>query len=237
MNPYISVVIAAWNEEPYVPRAIAALKRQSIPRSEFEIIVIDNASDDGTFVAATSAGADRVFSEPTRGTNIARQAGFLKSVGKIVAFLDADCEPPPDWLMRVSRALSKDGVAAVSGPYDYGFRNIKKFADRFYAHFCFAHAHWFLPIFFRKPVGIIRAGNFAVRRSVLEDIGGLPPRTFWGDDTAIAMAIVCGGKFVRYDPSLVVKSSPRRFEREGLLRTSWRYVVHFFREYLSYPTP
>ena len=233
MNPYISVIIAAWNEERYVPRAIAALKRQRIPRSEFEIVVVDNASDDDTSMAATRAGADRVVLEPRRGTNIARETGFRNSVGKIVVLLDADCEPPPDWLIRISRTLSKDGIAAVSGPYDYGFRGIMKLLDRFYAHFCFAQAHWFLPLLFRKPVGIVRAGNFAMLRSVLEDMGGFPPRMFWGDDTAIAMAIVKRGKVVRYDPSLIVQSSPRRFEREGLLRTSWRYFVYFFREYLS----
>jgi len=237
LKPYISVVIAARNEEQTLPHAMTALDRQNIGRTQFEVVVVNNGSTDRTSAVASECGADCVAYEPERGTNIARERGWRMSQGRIVAFLDADCEPPPDWLLHISRALSHNGIAAVSGPYDYGFRGIPRLADRFYAHFCFAQAHWFLPLFFRKPIGIIRAGNFAAHRSVLEDIGGLPPRIFWGDDTAIAVAIVNRGGIVRYDSSLTVKSSPRRFEREGLISTSWRYFVHFFREYLSHNTP
>lgn len=206
-------------------------------RDQFEIVVVDNNSEDGTAEIALRAGADTVIHEPRQGTNIARETGWRASRGKIIAFLDADCVPPPDWLRHISHALSCDGTAAISGPYEYGLRGIAKLADRFYARFCFAQAHWFLPLIFRRPIGIIRAGNFATHRRVLEAIGGLPPRVFWGDDTAIAVAIMKNGGCVRYDPRIVVKSSPRRFEREGLMRTSWRYLVHFFREYLSRETP
>lgn len=237
MKPYFSVVIPAWNEAAYLGNAIEALKHQDIGRDQFEIIVVDNGSDDETSAIASKSGADWVFSEPRRGTNIARETGFRKSAGEIVAFLDADCVPPPSWLRQISRALSKNGVVAVSGPYDYGFRGLTKLADKLYTHLLFARADRILKFVFRKPIGVVRAGNFAASRRTLETIGGLPPFTFWGDDTAIGMKIATEVGRVWYNPHLIVKSSPRRFEDHGLIRTTWRYLRHFFRVYLFDQTP
>lgn len=237
MKHYISVVIIAHNEDELLPYAIVALDRQNIGRKQFEVVVVDNGSTDRTSAVARDCGADKVIYEPNLGTNIARERGWRASEGTIVAFLDADCEPPCDWLLRISRLLSRDSVKVVSGPYDYGFQGIRKWAERFYFRFCFAQAHWFLPLFFRRPAGIIIGGNFAATRRVLETVGGFPPRTFWGDDTALAVRIVRTVGPVRYDPTLVVKSSPRNFRKGQLLSRTKRYFVHFFREYLSRETP
>lgn len=237
MKPYFSVVIPAWNEEQFVPRAIAALKRQDFPQSEFEIIVVDNGSTDRTSEVAREYGADRVLDEPRRGTNIARETGRRAAQGEIIVCLDADCIPPPSWLRHISRALSQDGVAAVSGPYDYGFRGLTKLADILYSHRLFSYADRILAFVFRKPFGVIRAGNFAAWRSTLERIGGFPPFTFWGDDAALGLAIARKVGRVWYNRNLVIKSSPRRFERYGLMRTTIRYLYHFFRVYLFEPTP
>jgi len=114
-----SIVIPAFNETEYIVCSVNALKRQDIERSDFEIIVIDNNSSDETFAAALEAGADKVVKEIKKGTNAARQRGYLESQGEIIAFLDADSEPPPDWLRKIETNLSEPGVAAVSGPFDY----------------------------------------------------------------------------------------------------------------------
>jgi len=237
MRPYFSVVVPAWNEAQYLPKALAALHAQDWPRHDFEIIVVDNHSDDATATVAQANGADKVVYEPVRGTNIAREAGRRVAEGQIIACLDADCEPAPDWLRKVSQALSRDGVAAISGPYDYGFRGITKLLDRWYAHWLFAYVDRVLALVFRKPFGVIRAGNFAAWQRTLERINGFPPYTFWGDDTALGLMIARKVGRVWYKRDLVVKSSPRRFKDAGLPRTTMRYLYHFFRVYLFEPTP
>jgi glycosyltransferase involved in cell wall biosynthesis len=47
-QPFISVVIPAYNEEKYLPRCLTSLDGQTYPRQRFEVIVVDNASTDAT---------------------------------------------------------------------------------------------------------------------------------------------------------------------------------------------
>jgi len=228
-----SVVIPAYNEAEYIEAAIRALILQNVKRSEFEIIVVDNNSTDNTSELALNAGADIVIKKMTRGTNFARQEGFKKSKGEIVAFLDADSEPPPDWLERIGKILSGSEVAAVSGPYDYNFKGIKKMLDYFYTRYILPNVPLVLNFIFRKKAGIIIGGNLAAKRSTIEAIGGLPLLTFWSDDAAIAMLISRKVGKVIFNPDLVIKSSPRRFEKGGLLKLVLLYIIAYLRAYFS----
>lgn len=228
-----SVVIPAYNEAHYVRAAIQALQKQTIPRNEFEIIVVDNGSGDATSETARAAHADKVVREERKGTNLARQKGFLESTGEIIAFLDADCEPPPHWLAHIEKRLSEKGVVAVSGPYDYGFTGWKKTLAEIYTHHVIRYLEKFLPLIFRKKAGEIIGGNFAAPRWAIEKIGGLPPLTFFGDDSAIAMRLSRQAGRVVWDTTLIVKGSARRFEKEGLFRLTTRYAWHYFKQYFS----
>lgn len=231
-----SIIIPARNEQEFVGKAVRAAASQNVRRESYEIIVVDNGSTDKTAEVAHSAGADKVVFEPRIGTNIARQKGFAASSGFVVAFLDADCEPPHGWLCQIREHLREDGVSAVSGPYEYGFCGVARFLDRAYAWHFFSWANRFLSHLPIRPTGILRAGNFAAYRSVIEGMGGLPPFTFWGDDTAIATTIAGFAGRVRYTRLLVVKSSPRRFQDGGLIFIALKYLFYFFRTYFR-PAP
>ncbi|MEK7513111.1 MAG: glycosyltransferase [Patescibacteria group bacterium] len=228
-----SIVIPALNEASVIGETIAAARAQNIPRNSYEVIVVDNGSTDGTANAARAADADRVIIEPQRGTNVARNRGYRESTGEILAFLDADCLPPPGWLRTIERELSHPGVAGVSGPYDFGFTGIRKAADYLWTHVMFAFLAPAMTFLFRKPSGVILGGNFGVRRSTIDAIGGIPPLTFWGDDTATAILIARRVGKVVFTPRLIIKSSPRRFKSHGLISTTLRYAYHHFRVYFS----
>jgi len=228
-----SIVIPAYNEADCISSSVNALKKQDIERSEFEIIVVDNNSIDATFAVAKEAGADKVVKETKKGTNPARQRGYEESQGSIIAFLDADSEPPPDWLRKIEKDLSGPGVAAVSGPFDYGFAGFKKIADRIYTKKILTNIPQTLKFLFRRKAGVMIGGNFAVWRSTLEKIGGLPPLVFCGEDAATAMLISRRVGKVIFDPDLAVKSSPRRFEKSGFLRLTIRYIFAYLKSYFS----
>ena len=229
-----SVVIPAFNEAPNITRSIRALQSQNILRSDFEIIVVDNNSQDETFSVATSAGADKVIKEPTRGTNPARQCGFKESSGEIIAFLDADSEPPPNWLEKIEKNLLIKGVAAVSGPFDYGFAGFKNLLDKIYTGKILPGIPFVLKFIFGKKAGVIIGGNFAVWRSTLEKIGGLPSLVFWGEDATTAMLISRKVGKVVFDPELKVKSSPRRFEKSGFLQLNVKYISAYLKAYFGH---
>jgi len=229
-----SVIIPAYNEAQYIELAIKALQKQIVPRKDFEIIVVDNNSEDNTAEIAKKAGADKVVKETKQGTNMARQRGADESKGEIIAFLDADSEPPPDWLEKIKKNLDRSGVAAVSGPYDYGFKGIKKLANKIYTNLLMPLTPKILHLIFRKKAGVMLGGNFAIRRPALLKIGGLPPLEFFGDEAAIAMLVSRNAGEVFFDPRLIIKSSPRRFQKYGLLSTVSKYVYHYLKIYFSH---
>lgn len=98
---FISVVVPAHNEEKYIRNCLDSLWNQSLDRSRYEIIVVDNACTDRTPYIAEGMGA-RVIHQPQKGVAIARQTGFMAAEGEIIASSDADSVVAPDWLEVIS---------------------------------------------------------------------------------------------------------------------------------------
>ena len=98
-SPDLSVVIPAYNEEqrlrPTLERVHRYLSRQPY---DFEILVVDNASTDGTRKLveefAQSAPQVRLLEEPRRGKGAAVRRGLLAAAGRLVFFTDADLSTP-----------------------------------------------------------------------------------------------------------------------------------------------
>jgi glycosyltransferase involved in cell wall biosynthesis len=228
-----SVIIPAFNEEASIANAVKSVLGQNVSRKDFEIIVADNDSTDRTATKAREAGADRVVLEMQHGTNMARNAGYRASRGDIAVFLDADCIAPPDWLSRIDHLLEDPSVVMVSGPYDYGFTGVKDFLDGIWTGMIFPKVPALLELLFGKKAGIIIEGNFAAPRETIEAIGGIPLLAFWGDGPAIAIPVSRRVGKVLFDPSLRIKSSPRRFENENFLGLAFKYVRAYLKTYFS----
>lgn len=228
-----SIIIPALNEAKIIERTVKRLLQQTVKRSDYEIVVVDNRSTDGTAQLARAAGADIVISEKLQGTNFARQRGVEVSHGEIVAFLDADCVPAATWLERIEYNLRKHNVAGVSGPYDYGFTGLNRIVSTLITDWFMPYMADILYLLFGRKAGVMIGGNFAAWRSAINKIGGLPPLSFWGDDAATAMLLSRHVGKVVFDPELTVKSSPRRFDKEGLFRLQAKYTRAYFKIYFS----
>lgn len=109
----VSVVIPVRDDAVHLERCLVALARQTVP--PLEVVVVDNASTDDSAAVARTHGA-RVVEEPTIGIPAAAAAGYDVAVGAVIARLDADSIPPPDWVERVQDALDRRPEAvAVTG--------------------------------------------------------------------------------------------------------------------------
>ncbi len=228
-----SIIIPALNEAKGIEQTVKRLFKQTVKRSDYEIVVVDNRSTDGTARIARAAGADIVISEKLQGTNFARQRGVEVSHGDIIAFLDADCQPTSTWLERIEYNLKQKGVVGVSGPYNYGFTGLKKITSAFITDWLMPYMGDILYLIFGRKAGVMIGGNFAAWRWAIKKIGGLPPLAFWGDDAATAMLLSRKVGRVVFDPELTVKSSPRRFDREGLFHLQAKYTRAYFKIYFS----
>ncbi len=120
----ISVVVAARNEELRLPALLDALAAQTHP--DFEVIIVDDASDDDTaaLVLARTAADDRFrlvrVTEPTAPRKKhALTQGIAEAHHDRLAFTDADCVPPPGWLAGLAACAhtEPDAVFVGYGPY------------------------------------------------------------------------------------------------------------------------
>lgn len=220
----MTVVIPTLNEEGNLRRCLGALATQSF--RDFEVIVVDGGSSDGTVDVARSFGA-RVIAVRERGIARARQAGFEAASGEIVVSTDADVDPPPDWLARLIAPFSDPEVVAACGPFRYG------------GWWDILSGNWISnavrPLLFRLGFTPLPGPNFAVRREEFLAVGGfkLPDGSFPRgypdyEDILLGLKLRRRGKVVLIR-DLWVTNAPRRFPRgmiDYLVRGNLRLLIY-----------
>lgn len=119
----LSIIVCCHNGASRLPETLAHIRNQvTAPDIQWEVIVVDNASTDGTAdVARRNWGIDapapmRVITESRLGLAHARYRGLLESRGEWVSLVDDDNWLGPDWVQRVSNIMSEHPeVAALGG--------------------------------------------------------------------------------------------------------------------------
>jgi glycosyltransferase involved in cell wall biosynthesis len=229
----ITAIVCAYNEAAYLPACIHALLAQTRPPDE--IIVIDNASVDGTGDVARTIPGVRVIHEPARGLVVARETARRAAGGRILAYLDADCRAPITWLERIERRFAgRPGLVAVTGPYrfydwDLAGRALIRAYDVLVAPPTHVLVHHALGI-----GAILYGGNFAVRREALQRIDGFDSTIeFHGEDTNLGRRLTPIGH-VALAPGCWVWTSARRYRAMGKRKVFGLYVRNFWSEILRH---
>ena len=119
--PVVSVCIAARNEERYIARAVRSLQRQTL--RDFEVIVVDDGSTDGTAAVVARLGKRddriRLVSIPPSGHVLAANHALGLARAALVARLDADDLSLPDRLHRQVQELHANPRAVAVGSYGW----------------------------------------------------------------------------------------------------------------------
>lgn len=106
----VSVVLPAFNEEKLLPAALAAVKAAASAFTargwEWECVVCDNNSTDGTSAVARAAGATVVF-EPVNQIGRARDAGARAATGEWLVFIDADSTPSAELFASIATRIAE----------------------------------------------------------------------------------------------------------------------------------
>lgn len=224
--PYmkVSIVIPALNEEKYIGKTLEAVTNLDYP--DYEVLVVDNGSTDKTGEIVRSFPGAQLIQIPERGITKAREAGRRVATGEIIAQLDADSTPPKDWITKGTSYFKNPNTVAISGPYLYEggpwwFKSVA-----FIVQVIFYPTTNILMRILRSGAVLI-GSNVFVRASTLEAIGGYDTSiAFYGEDSDTARKVSKLGR-VRYIPRLYIYSSARRFEKEGILKTFYLYIVNF----------
>jgi GT2 family glycosyltransferase len=114
--PRVSFVIPVRNDASRLERCLSSINSSAYPRTQLEVLVIDNGSTDDSAAVANQLGAD-VISMPQGHVAALRNHGARLAAGDLLAFVDADNEIAPDWIGSAVETLSSPGVAATGALY------------------------------------------------------------------------------------------------------------------------
>lgn len=118
MRSRLSAIVCAYNEEQTIAASLHSLLAQT--RVPDEIIVVNNASTDGTRGVAAGVPGVMVIDEPRKGLVKARAAGWRAATGDILLYIDADSRAPVMLIERMERALLRSPRhVAITGPYRF----------------------------------------------------------------------------------------------------------------------
>jgi len=214
----ISVIVPSYNEEANIGRCLESLCNQTIPRSEYEIIVVDGDSKDRTREIAERY-ADLVFIQTSKKVGGARNDGVMRSRGEIIATTDADCIVPSDWLQVIKEDFSKGHIVQLFGPVDPIETGIKNRISLMFAN-TFSRIGYYTAILY-YTLGCNTAFD---RKAFIE--AGMYHTIDAGDDLEIARRMRKAGK-VRFDNRMRVGFSMRRYQQFGTLKSlyEWVYIV------------
>jgi len=119
--PTVSVIIPTYNRHELVRGAIASVLTQSF--SDFELIVVDDGSEDGTADVVREFPEVRYVHQPNRGVSAARNYGVRLSAGDLIAFLDSDDLWRPQKLEQQVRFFSQRSDAQICQTEEVWLRN------------------------------------------------------------------------------------------------------------------
>src|SRR5436190_5494105 len=115
----LSVIIPAYNEETYLAATLEAAREALAAIDEFELIVVDNDSTDGTRAIAGSFKAN-IVSEHEHNISAVRNAGARHASGEVLVFIDADTHVPPSLFEKITRVMADESCFGGSVAVKYG---------------------------------------------------------------------------------------------------------------------
>ncbi len=219
-SPSVSVVVATHNRAERLRALLEGLRRQTLSRDRFEVIVVDDGSGDATsdVLAAEQARGELplafVRHHEGRGPATARNRGWRLASGPVIAFTDDDCVPTPGWLEALLRGIAGRDEAIVQGqtlpnPAEAG--RLGPFAKT---------------MEITEPGPHFETCNIAYSRALLERLGGFdesfPSPT--GEDSDLGSRAIAAGAAASFEPEALVhhavfERGPLEALRDALLAT------------------
>lgn len=236
--PSVSVLIPAHNEEMVIEETMKAMLNLNYPEDKIEVIVInDNSSDaTGEIVDTYVKKYPRIKAVHTKpphagkGKSGALNQGLKKSTGDVIVVYDADNTPEPDAVRYLALGIENDAKAgAVVGKFRVTngnknlltrLINIETITFQWLAQ----AGRWF---WFKMAT--IPGTNFAIRRSILEKLGGWDEKAL-SEDTELSFRVYNLGYHIRFFPAAITwEQEPEVLKVWWKQRTRWargnEYVI------------
>lgn len=194
-EPKVSVVIPAFNESETIADLIQAIQRRY---PDFEIVVIDDGSEDNTAEVAADAGA-RVFIHPYNiGNGAAIKSGIREATGEIFVFMDGDGQHNPEDIEKMLNHLPEfDMIVGARGKGSQASVG-RGIGNKIY--------NWLGSYVSKFPIEDLTSGFRAVKAEIARSFLYLLPNTY-SYPTTITLGVLRSGRSIKYIP---ITTQPRR---------------------------
>ncbi|HLQ96915.1 MAG TPA: glycosyltransferase [Pseudogracilibacillus sp.] len=228
--PTVSILVPAHNEEIVIENTIQALLQLNYPKNKLEVIIINDNSTDQTGKIIDQYAAKHPFihalhTKPPhagKGKSGALNQGLKRSTGEIIAVYDADNTPEPDAIHHLALGLIHDPKAgAVVGKFRV--INAKKNLLTRLINMETLTFQWLAQAgrWFWFKMATIPGTNFAIRRSILEKLGGWDEKAL-SEDTELSIRVYNLGYYIRFFPKAITwEQEPERLKVWWKQRTRW----------------
>lgn len=219
-----SIIIPVYNECEALSRCLQALQRQTVAPGDYEIIVVDDASTDGSAEVARAYGAMVISQAARQGPAAARNTGAMHAQSDILLFLDADCEPAPDWCAEMLCPLVDPAVSGVYGAYrTHQTGLVARFAQtEFDERYARLAQH--------ERIDFLATHAAAIRRHVFLKEGGFRVDMWGNEDVELAFRLAQHGYKLVFAPHAVIyhehPSTLWRYLQVKLSRGYWRTLAY-----------
>ena len=207
MNSFVSIIICTYNRAPLLKRVLRSLTKQSLPLNQFEVIVVDDGSQDETaHVCEVMVGEMPNLRYVSTGTNLglakARNVGFKAARGDYILFTDDDCIADRRWVERMREALVLNEIAAgaVASPTESFLKLCHNIAE----------FHPFMPGQKEGQREFIAGANMGFQRSALDDLNGFKDKTNPSEDMELILRARMKGYRAYFVPDAMVEHDPDR---------------------------
>jgi glycosyltransferase involved in cell wall biosynthesis len=195
--PSVAVVVCAFNEESTLEQCLRGCDGIDYP--DLDLLVVDDGSTDATPAIARSHPRVRLCTVPHGGLAAARNFGFREARGDLVAYLDADAEPAPNWVWYLALGALGDGLAGAGGP------NVPPPAEPLPARAVALASGGPMPQLRAEDRAVHVPGcNMAFWRPVLIQLSGFDPVLRSAEDVEFEWRVLDAGRQIGYHPAALV---------------------------------
>ena len=224
----VSVVVPTYNRSARLKALIKSLEAQTLPREQFDVIVVDDCSPDDTqavlaeLAKTTSMNLRVARNDRNRGPGPARNVAWRMSDAPAIAFTDDDCMPAPGWLQGGLDALEQTSAGIVQG------RTVPDPNTPL--------GRWPVTQRIEQFSNLYETCNIFYRTDVLRAIGGFDEDVpFFGEDTVLGWTARRKGVASSFAPEAlvhhaVIHPGVNHFRRWAMQHGNWAILIRRFPE-------
>jgi cellulose synthase/poly-beta-1,6-N-acetylglucosamine synthase-like glycosyltransferase len=193
-KPRISVVVPAFQAAATIEQCVLALLAQTLPREEYEVIVVDDGSSDDTATRAEKSGARVLRLARNMGPAASRNAGVAIARGELVVFTDADCEPTRQFLAALTDHLRDPDIGGAKGVYLSKQRALVARFVQYEYESRYRHTAR------QSTLDFVDTYACCFRRADLDQVGGFDSRLRMCEDQELSFRLAEAGVRIRFAP-------------------------------------